>query len=81
MTLLDGSKIDYTYDQLRQLNTASKKDTNNVLVVDYDFDYYFDVMGNRKNVLNAESELFSYTPNALNQADGFIGSADELYAI
>jgi len=67
LTSLDGSKIDYTYDQLSQLNTAKKKDTNNVLVANYDYDYNFDVMGNRTNVLNAGSELLSYTPNALNQ--------------
>ena len=67
VTLLDGSKIDYTYDQLRQLNTAKKTDATSIPVANYDYDYNFDVMGNRTNVFNAGSELVSYTPNALNQ--------------
>ena len=43
------------------------QDDINVLVVDYDYDYNIDAMGNRTNVLNAGSELLSYTSNALNQ--------------
>lgn len=74
ITLVNGNKLKLAYDEKRQLNTAQKVDSSDVPVAGYDFDFDFDAIGNRSQII-ANGVTTPYFPNALNQYAGIGGTA------
>jgi RHS repeat-associated protein len=65
-TLADGSYWEYSYDQYGQVTSGEKHDSTGAKVPNQQFGYAFDSIGNRSSE-NRNGNIFSYTPNNLNQ--------------